>query len=250
MAVLILSSFTPAWATLKETPIEPAQKKLEVGEELVFDVRWMGIPIGTGVLKVLEKTLIAGQECFHVLALAKTNEALSTLFPVNDEVHSFIDAAHWRSLEFRKKLSEGRYRADEKVVYDYPEKKGFFESVRNKSKEAFAAPASAQDFLSAFYWFRTQDIKVGKCVRTVINDKGKSWDLEIDILKREIKELRGGRVMDSVLVEPKTSYNGVLYNRGRVWVYVTADSRRVPFWVKIATPFGPVVGVLRVKEAA
>ena len=83
----------------------PARKNLRLGEALVFDVLWMGIPVGTGELQVREKMNVAGRECFHVVAIAQTNEVLSALYPVHDEVHSFIDSHLWRSVEFRKKLS-------------------------------------------------------------------------------------------------------------------------------------------------
>src|SRR3989338_5344546 len=66
---------------------EPAQT-LTVGERLVFNVSWMGIPVGIGTLEVNEEVEKAGRRAFHVIAIAETNDFLSKIYPVHDEVHS------------------------------------------------------------------------------------------------------------------------------------------------------------------
>ena len=191
-----------------------------------FDVFWMGVPVGLGSIEVKEKVNVRGRDAYHVIAIARTNDFLSKLYPVYDEVHSFIDAEKFCSLEFSKKLQEGRYRAEERIVYDYTKKE-------------------VQDAVSAFYWFRLQDVEVGRSARTAVHNRGKDWDLEVKVLSRQNKELRGRGAIDTILVEPVTRYKDILYKRGRAWVYFSADESRSPVWIKIATPFGAVNGVLR-----
>lgn len=221
-----------------------------VGESLFFDVSWMGIPIGYGSLEVKEKVKIRGREAFHIIAIARTNEFLSRLYPVYDEIHSWIDCEKFYSLEFSKDLKEGRYRADEKIIYDHGAKKAFYESFRNHSKKEINIPSGVQDFVSAFYWFRLQPLQVGRDLHTLVNSEAENWDLEIRPIKTAIKEFRGGQVMTTVLVEPRTKLKGILYDRGQAWVYFTTDSRRLPIWIVLQTPFGPVVGVLRMKNSS
>ncbi len=217
-----------------------------VGESLVYDVFWMGICVGTGTLEVKEKTTVGGREAFHLVATARTNPFLSRLYPVEDEVHSFVDAEKFRSLEFRKTLKEGRYRADEKIRYDYAAHKGYYESLWNKSKKELVLDGDgAQDILSAFYWFRSQEAAVGTSLKNTVNSEEKNWDLEIRVLSRQTKEIRGRGSFDTILIEPRTHLKGILYQRGRALVYFTTDRRRLPVWITLKTPFGPVVGVLR-----
>lgn len=225
--------------------IEMPLKVLAVGERLVFDVSWMGVPVGVGMLEVKEMVTISGRRAYHVIAVAKTHDFLSRIYPIHDEVHSFIDAEKFYSLEFRKEIREGRYRADEKMTYDYKKGKIFYESLRNKSKKEFELSSEVQDFLSAFYWFRVQPVAVGKSLHTTVNSEAENWDLELNVLRREVKEFRDGRTIPTILVEPKTRLKGMLYQRGRVWVYFSADQTRLPVWVTLRTPFGPVSGVLR-----
>jgi len=228
-----------------EIPLPVPRQTLEVGEQFIFDVFWMGVPVGEGSLEVKEKTRVRGREAFHIVAIAKTNDFLSRFYPIYDQVHSYVDVERFCSLEFSKKVREGNYRADEKIIFDPEKKKGFYESLKNGSRKEVETPSEVQDMLSAFYWFRRQAIQVGKSARTVISADEQNWDLEIEVLRRETKEFRNGSVIETVVVEPQTRLKGILYKRGRAWVYFSADEERIPVWVTIRTPFGPVFGVLR-----
>ncbi len=226
-------------------PLAQPLKTYALGEKLAFDVHWMGLHVGFGTIEVMEMVEVNGRKAFHVVAVAQTNEVLSKIYPVRDEIHSWIDAENFHSLKFRKVLSEGRYHADEQIVFDYEKKKGLYESLLNKTQKEVDIPGPVHDIVSAFYWFRLQQVEPGKSLHVVANSEEKNQDIEIQVLKRENKELRGRGVIDSLLVEPKTTIQGVLYSRGRAWVYFTADQRRIPFWILLKTPYGPVVGILR-----
>ncbi len=225
--------------------IEEPSKALTAGERLTFEVSWMGVPVGIGTLEIKEIITVRGRPAYHVIAIAKTNDFLSKIYPIYDEAHSYIDAERFCSLGFHKNAREGRYRADETTIYDYNQMKSFYESALNKSKTQRALSSEVQDAVSAFYWFRLQKIQVGKSVKTVINNRDKDWDLEIKILSAQPKELRHGETINTILVEPVTRYKDILERRGRAWVHFSADKRRLPVWITISTPFGPVNGVLK-----
>jgi len=247
--VLASQNFSSKDAIKKKSVVMDAPLNVfEMSEPLIFDVSWMGIPVGFGSLQVKEKVKIQGRDAFHVVVIAQTNGFLSQLYPVVDEMHSFIDAQEFYSLEFRKNLKEGQYRADEVIRYDHQKRKGFSESLLNHTKKEIDIPAKVHDPLSAFFWFRQQTWEVGRSLHTVVNSEQQNWDLELNVLRTETKELRGGRVIKTVVIEPKTRLRGVIYNRGRAWVYFSADSKRRPIWVSLKTPFGPIVGVLRTQE--
>jgi hypothetical protein len=204
----------------------------------------MGIPVGYGTLELSQKTRENGRDVYKVTAVAKTNEVLSTLYPVEDRIESTFDAKDFRSLRFRKTLSEGRYRADEETIFDSPPGTGRYRSLLNGSQKEFPAAEGALDIVSAFYAFRTRAVRPGGREHFRVSSEEKDYDVEIDVLRTERKEMHG-RVVDTILTEPKTRLKGVLYRRGRVWIYFTADERRIPLLIQLKTPFGPVVGVLR-----
>ncbi len=253
VCVAILNHASPAVAQTNFAAVAPKKlvdlpkpnAQLELGEHLLYEVSWMGVPVGYGELWVKEKTRIGDRDVFHVVAIARTNEVLSKIYPVVDELHSFIDVNDLYPIEFRKRLSEARYRADEKTTFDPVNKKGYYESLKNGEKKEFEIGGYVHDVISAFFWVRRQILEPGKSVHTVVSSEEKDHDLEIQVLKREQKEFRGKGSVDTILVEPKTSLKGVLYSRGRVWIYLSADENRIPLWIMLKTPFGPINGVLK-----
>ncbi len=229
------------------TPIAESSQEIRVGEKLSYDVSWMGVPVGIGELEVVEKTSNNGRDAYHMVAVAGTNEFLSKIYPVRDEIHSWVDAETLQSLQFEKKVSEGKYRAAERVRYDAAEKKGYYESLKNGDKKEFDISVPVHDVVSAFFWVRRQTLIPGKTVKTTVNNGEKDYALEVDVLRRETKELRGQGVVDAILIEPKTRLQGVLDKRGRVWIYLENTPARVPLIITLKTPFGPIVGVLKRK---
>jgi hypothetical protein len=223
-----------------EKPLPAPQE----GEHLVYDVFWMGIFIGTSELEVKPKSWFGGEPAHHVAALARTNDFLSHLYPVHDEVESFIDARDFHSVQFRKILREGRYRADEETTFDAASKTGHYHSLLNGTRKDFSTGGAVQDILSAFYWFRTQEVQPGRSIHVPVSSEEKDYDVEIRVLRTEKKGFHG-QTIDTLVIEPKTSLKGILYDRGRVLVYFTTDAKRVPLWIAFQTPFGPVVGVLK-----
>ncbi len=219
---------------------------LPLGEKLVFEVSWMGVNVGYGQIEIPEKTVVRGREAYHIVATARTNDFLSKLYPVEDRVESWVDARTFYSLKFRKTLQEGRYRADEETEFFPETKKGSYYSYKNGTRKEFEIPGPVHDIVSAFYWFRLQEASVGKSVNTTVCSEEKNWAAEIKVIGVTAKVIRGLGAVDTFYVEPKSSLRGVFYDRGRVWVYFTADQKRVPVWVVFKTPFGPVNGVLKV----
>ena len=227
-------------------PVEAPLEALSVGEHLEFAVSWFGIPVGTASLQVKETVEKAGRRAYHVVALTKDNAFLSRIYPVSDEVHSYIDAERFCSLEFSKRVEEGRYRAHERIVYDYPHRKAYCESIKNNTHKTADLPAGdVHDLISAFYWFRLQKIEPGKELHLKLNDGDRNWDLDIAVVRKEKKELRGMGAINTVMVEPKTRLKGILVERGRSWVWFTTDRRRLPVLVRIQTPYGSVTGALK-----
>ncbi len=226
---------------------EPSQE-IPLGEHLIYDVFWMGLPVGIGELEVKEKTTLGDREVYHVVAVARTNDILSKIYPVRDEVHSWMDAKTFQSLQFEKKVSEGFYHADERIVYDQAKKKGYYESLKNGTKKEFDVSVPVHDVISAFYWARRQTLLPGKSVKTTVNNGEKDYELEVETLRREEKELRGQGIVDTLLIEPKTSLQGILEKRGQVWIHLKNNPIRVPIVFTFKTAYGSVVGVLNKKS--
>lgn len=209
--------------TVALPPLSPPDQAFPLGEKLVYDISWVGIPIGTGELWAKEKTSLAGREVYHIVGVIETNKFLSTIFPVHDEIHSWIDVATLRSVRFEKKISEGSKKINEKMVFETP----------------------THDVLSAFYWVRRQMLTPGESAKTVVRADRKEWALEVVVMRRELITVRGRGTFDTLLVEPRSRVAGRPEQKGKSLIHLSADSSRKPVKLTYKAPFGRIMGILR-----
>lgn len=204
-------------------------RQLRVGEKLTYQIRWMGIPVGIAVFNVKELAQINGRDCYHIMVSVTSNAFLSKIYRVDDEFHSYIDKENLYSLRFSKKQSEGRYRSNEQVDYDQQAHKGVHKSFLNNSTKEVVIAENSQDDLSAIYYFRMQDIEVGKPFVMNVNADEKNWILEIDVLQRGTMSLSVIGSLEAIEVEPcaKTT-EGKPLNKGKMWIWFGADENRIP----------------------
>ena len=224
--------------------LAPPRPKPVVGERLSFHGRWFGIPVGYGWIEVKELATIEGRTTYHIEAQGHSNEFLSTFYPVHDIIHSYLDAETLQPLRFEKVQREGQYRAEEVVTFDYKRMTATYRSLLNKSVKDIALPPRVQDIISVFYWLRTQPITPGRPLMLDVYSDEKIYTTESKPLKPLTLELLWRGTFPCLLVEPVASFKGVFVRRGRVWIYLSTDERRIPLFVKVATPWGPMTGLI------
>ncbi|MBI3324444.1 MAG: DUF3108 domain-containing protein [Candidatus Omnitrophica bacterium] len=229
-------------AAFEKAPAAP-DRPLQVGERLTFQGRWLGIPVGGGWIEVKELTDLNGRAVYHIEAQGYSNELLSTFYPVKDVLHSYLDAATLQPLRFEKKQREGHYRADEVVTFDYDRLVATYRSLLNGSVKEIPIGPDTHDLISSFYRLRTEPVEGRGVIAMNVYSDEKVYRMELRRLGTEILELRRS-VFSCLVVEPVASFRGVFVRRGRMVAYVTADQRRIPVLVKIATPWGLMMGIL------
>jgi len=231
-----------------ETPsieIEPPRDTLEVGERFFYTVRWMGIPVGHASLEIEEETEVEGHPVLHIVARATSNKFLSMFYPLEDTVHSYVDRAGRFSWKYEKHQREGRYRADEEMRFYHDEGKARYHSFLNGSTKWVSIPQGIHDPLSAFYAFRQTPVVSGETFHMDVNSDEKNWSVQFVVGETRRLELNRVGTFDCFEVEPITRLKGLLVERGRLWVWFTADARRIPVLFKVETPWGVVTGTIR-----
>lgn len=215
-----------------------------LGERLSFHGRWMGLPVGYGWLHVKELLTIRGRQVYHIEIQGHTNDVLSAFYPIHDEVHSYLDAKTLRPVRFEKVQREGRYRAAEVVDFDWDTHTAHYRSLLNGSVKEVPIPDGMHDLISTLYWVRAQALAPQTSHTVNIYTDEKVYETEVRIKGVERLELLKRGTFPCLVVEPKTSFKGLMVKRGRIWAYLTADARRLPLLVKATTPWGQMSAVL------
>jgi len=206
-----------------------------VGERLEFSVGYGMIKAGTAVMEIPEIVKFAGKKCYHIISTAQSNKFFSVFFKVDDKVESLMDVHELYSLRFDKYLREGKFKADISTLFDQENHLAIY----HNSQDTFSVPAYVQDVLSAFYFVRTQDLKVGQSIFVDNHADKKNYPLEVKVLRKEKVKVPAGS-FDCVVVEPILRASGIFQQKGSLTVWLTDDEIKMPVLMKSKVVIGSI----------
>lgn len=208
------------------------------GERLVYDVRYMGLSAGTAVMEVAGKTEMNGRDVYHILSTVRSNDFISLFYPVDNRVESFIDAEKLYSHFIRIKQHQGKRRREKVIGFNQVHHRAV--QVKNNRSAIFEIPPNVQDSLSSLYFFRTLPLlHVGTSAFIPVHESRKNWELEIQVLNKERLKTEAG-VFNTIKVRAVVRYEGLLMDKGDVYVWFTDDEKRIPVKIKSKIKIGSI----------
>ena len=209
-------------------------RAFRVGEQLVFDIAYKFVVVGTATMSIPDTQWVNGRPCYHVLTTARSNKFFDTFYKVRDKVETFIDIDGLFPWKFEKHIREGKYRANRYVDYDQHNQIAIY----NK-KDTLAVPPFIQGVLSSFYYVRTIPLEVKKSFDIDNYGDGKLYPLRILVHRKMRVEVPAGE-FDCIVVEPVLREEGIFKHKGRMAIWLTDDERRIPVLLKSKIPIGSI----------
>jgi hypothetical protein len=211
------------------------QNAFKAGEKLIFDIIWGGwsfrwVNAGQATLE-LHATLDSNQ--WKIQSLARCNNFFATFYPVRDTVSSLIDARGIYPFHFNKSLHEGSYHAQISAVYDQT-----LHTLRTQDTLLSIEPFT-HDVLSAFYFIRTQKLKVGESLDLEAVSGKKKYKLRVLCHRREQIEVPAGK-FQTLVVEPVLKGDGLFKAKGKLLIWVTDDDFHIPVKMQSKIPVGSI----------
>jgi hypothetical protein len=194
------------------------------GERLVFRLSWFGIPAGKTVMEASDAGYVEGKKMYGISAVTASNQFVDAFYPVRDTIHSFIFADSLASYRYTVRQEEGTYRSDKEIIFDYVQRKATF--TKNGEVSICEIPAFVSDSLSAYYYFRTKELAVGKTITFVVFDDKKLWQVHAQVLRKEHIETPAG-AFNTIVVKPLFKFEGIFRRKGDVYFWLTDDSRKM-----------------------
>lgn len=215
-------------------PETQAKPLLIDGERLEFEIRYGAIPAGSASLEVKGRSTSEG-DVYRIVSRARSNDAVSLFFEVNDVVVSEVDAETAVPLFFEKRLREGPFKRDEWAVYEPA-------GVVRTEEDEYRIEPGTRDILSALYYVRGHELEVGDEVVVKAFEGGKNYDARVKVLRRERVET-GGRDYACIVIEPDIA-EGAFAKTGKLLIWLTDDALKIPVLMKSKVAIGSFVARL------
>jgi hypothetical protein len=212
---------------LPELPFKP-------GDELNYNF-YLGTspqPIGTASFRVRAHARYFNRDGLLFNASLQTAGAGSTLFPVNDQLNSYVDASTLLPFRAEQTLVEGKRNSRFVVSSDQGSGSALFDDGTRVE-----VPVGTHDLLSVFFALRSFDLTPGKrtAVSLLVNKRPRL--LYITALRRADLLLAGQQIP---AVELSLATNDPTGDRFNLRLWVSTDKRRLPLRLTATTPLGPV----------
>ena len=225
-------------AGFKMVRLFPREVPFGEGELFTYAIQYGLIYAGEATLEVRNVAVLDSAKAYHIISMARTSSAFDHVFKVRDRHDSFVDYDNLFSISFEKHLREGKFKRDEKVVFDQKNHVAIY-----PDKKVPIAP-STQDFLSALYYARTLHLEVGQAIAMANHTGGKNYPIYIKVLRRERVRVPAGE-FDCLVVEPILQTTSIFENKGKLTIWITDDTVKMPVLLRSKVVIGSFEAVLK-----
>lgn len=229
----LLAAIIAATTLIAPAPLE--QKFIE-GETLDYDLKWLKVTGGTARMTIAPVGDDAAS--FRITSIAKSSAGFSRFFKVRDEIESTVARHDFSTVRYVKRLDEAGDKHDEVTVIE----DGVATRTRKKVKKV-KVPRPIMDPISVIYHLRRLDLTPGRVHDLELISDGKLYTVHAQAMRREKVETPMG-VFDCIRVEPKMVNSGV-ERQERLFIWYTADERRLPVRIRTELKVGAITAVLR-----
>jgi len=207
-----------------------------VGEDLQFTVAWKFIPVGYAHMGVESIQEIGGRKAYHIATSAMSSPFFDNFYRVRDTNESWIDMESLCSFKYMSLNDESNKKHNETILFD--QINHTFDIL--ESKKHGIIPAYVQDVLSSLYYVRTKELVIGQDVIVDAHSGDLSWPLKIKVLTKEKVTVPAG-TFECFVVEPALREDaGIFQQKGKLLIWLTADSRKIPVLMRSQIVVGSV----------
>ena len=225
----------------KPVPAPPDAPALwfPVGEVLTYSISWGHLPVGEARAWT-EWVQHDGRVRLAIRMRMRTNQVLSTIYPVDDFMESIVDPATFLPLQFVKKINEGRSRHDQLTTFDRARGAAHWVSNLDGREHTCAIAPDTRCIVSLAYWLRKEKFRLHETREFQVMADEKVYALQADMLGIENISVSGHGRVPSLKIEPRASFGGIFTHKGKLWMWASEDPRRIATMIAIEVPVARV----------
>lgn len=246
LALGLLVHPVATWANgLASAPAPGATSASLAGERITWSIRYGGVAAGTA----WAEAKLEPDGAVVIEGGAKNAPWYGKLYSIDDFVRSTA-RPEGGSTRYETRFREGGFHQDQDMRlepggFEVWRKQRFGEEWREWTKSYDAHPG-AEDPISAVTRIRLlhdealAPTPLGSGWTFPVFSGEKTWPLIVTVVDREPLETEVLGTVQTRVVELRTEHKGMLEQRGRFWIWLTDDARRIPVRMVVKTNFGAV----------
>ena len=177
-----------------------------------------------------------GKNCYHIEGVGNSNRRYDFIFKVRDKYESWVDTATFLPLQFKRKVSEGKYKKKELITFNHAAKSA---TSLNKT---YTIPNCIQDVLSATYYARNINfakMQVGDKVNFDMTMDDEIFNMYIKYLGKEVIKTQFGK-FNAIKFKPLLIKGTIFEGGEKMTVWVSDDANHLPLRIESPITVGSI----------
>lgn len=222
--------------------------KFHTGKRLTYLMAWNNIPVGIIRAESGDMIKYKGRDAYVLTVVTESNKFLSKIYRVEDTYTSYVDARTMTSLRYEANRKEGNYRKHLVVEYDFDKLEAIYTNLTDGSVKRCPIEKEVQDPVSTICYFMTLPITPGEKIALTVNLNEKNYKLFGVIERIEAVKLPALGLFPAFKVRPYAELKEKRVEKGKAWMYFSADEDRYPLYGVVLITFGRVTATLKSVE--
>ncbi len=213
-----------------------------VGENLKYTIYYGPIAAGSATIEIPTYVYYESRKCYKVEFTMRSAPFFDIFFKVRDYYYSLIDAKGLFPWKFEQHIHEGGYKKDFTAWFDQCN-----HTATTSQGGPYTIMPYTQDAVSTFFYARTLNfdtLAVGNEIQFSNFYQDKVYPLKVKYLGKENVHTKAGKFHCRV-IEPVIVKGGLFKNTGKITIWITDDSLKLPVKVKTDVVIGSVVAELK-----
>jgi|YelNatPaOPRAMG01_1025707.scaffolds.fasta_scaffold27922_5 hypothetical protein len=218
------------------------------GETLTYNVTWSVFPAGR-ITASLSRVNGNIEGPYVITTTARSQGLASLLYKVQDEFRSVFNPETLCSIQISKQINEGGRHRSATITFDSQRRVAVLEerdlSGGNKPPkyDEHEIPPCVQDIVTAFYYVRSQPLRVGQTVKLAMNDGSKTTTVVVPVTTKKKLQTPVGE-HEALRAEPAVFGNLYEKKKGKLIVWFSDDEFHYPLRIKAELKLGTITGTL------
>ncbi len=221
------------------------------GEKTILNISYFAVSAGELELQVLPDKQVNGEKAHHWKVYARSNNLFSRIYKVDDSADTYVSYDSLLPISLQIHLKESAQLKESRTFFDWEKLKGHFwekrihkeKGERAKNFEWDILPFS-QNVISAAFYLRTFTMKPGKQLAFRVADEGKNIVFTAVVVKEERLKTDIGEI-DTILIKPKITVDGVFQQVGEILVWLSNDDRKFIIRLESKIKIGTIVAKIK-----